>query len=289
MKQYLDLAQRIMDTGTDIYNKRTGYVCRTVINADLEYDVGNGIFPLITTRKSAYKSAIAELLGYLRGYDNADQFAAIGCNTWHANANDNLAWKANFNRKGHGDMGRVYGVQGRDWRSYDPTIAPDFKSTDQLVKVYNNLKNGIDDRGEILTFWNPGEFDLGCLRPCMHTHTFSLLGDTLNLTSYQRSCDVPLGLNFNMLQCFTFLALMARITGHKAGKAYHKIVNAHIYENQFDTMRLQLSRTPSDIQPSLIINPRIKTLEDILYVATVDDFQVINYVPQDPIKHAFAV
>lgn len=289
MKQYLDLAQRIMDTGIDTYNKRTGYVCRTVINADLEYDVGNGIFPLITTRKSAYKSAIAELLGYLRGYDNADQFAAIGCNTWHANANDNLSWKANFNRKGHGDMGRVYGVQGRDWRSYDPNIAPDFKSTDQLVKVYNNLKNGIDDRGEILTFWNPGEFDLGCLRPCMHTHTFSLLGDTLNLTSYQRSCDVPLGLNFNMLQCFTFLAIMARITGHKAGKAYHKIVNAHIYENQFDTMRLQLSRTPSDIQPSLVINPRIKTLEDVLYVATTDDFQVINYVPQDPIKHAFAV
>lgn len=89
---------------------------------------------------------------------------------------------------------------------------------------------------EILTF-SIGEIDLGCLRPCMHTHTFSLLGDTLYLTSYQRSCDVPLGLNFNQIQVFTFLALMAQITGKKAGQAYHKIINAHIYEDQFELMR----------------------------------------------------
>lgn len=289
MKQYLDLAKRTMDTGHDTYNRRTGFVCRTIINADLEYNVGAGEFPLVTTRKSAYKAAIAELLGYLRGYDNADQFAAIGCNTWHANANENKAWLDNPNRKGHGDMGRVYGVQGRDWRSYDKWLTPDFKSTDQLLKIVQNLKNGIDDRGEILSFWNPGEFSQGCLRPCMHTHTFSLLGDTLHLTSYQRSCDVPLGLNFNMVQCYTLLALMARVTGYQAGKSYHKIVNAHIYENQFDTMKLQLSRTPSDIKPSLIIDPAIKTMEDVLTWVTPEHFQVVNYVPQDPIKHAFAV
>ena len=119
------------------------------------------------------------------------------------------------------------------------------KAIDQLRKIVNNLSRGIDDRGEILTFFNPGEFDLGCLRPCMHTHTFSLVGDTLHLTSYQRSCDVPLGLNFNQIQVFTFLALMAQITGNKPGKAYHKIVNAHIYEDQLDLMRdVQLRREP---------------------------------------------
>src|SRR5690606_39876414 len=80
-------------------------------------------------------------------------------------------------------------------------------SVDQLRKVVDNLSRGIDDRGEIITFYNPGEFHLGCLRPCMHTHNFSLLGDTLHLTSYQRSCDVPLGLNFNQVQVFVFLAL----------------------------------------------------------------------------------
>ncbi|HSG61300.1 MAG TPA: thymidylate synthase, partial [Pseudomonadales bacterium] len=92
MKQYLALCRRIIDHGTWIENERTGIRCLTVVNADLEYDVGNNQFPLITTRKSFYKAAIAELLGYLRGYDNAAQFRDIGCNTWNANANENSAW-----------------------------------------------------------------------------------------------------------------------------------------------------------------------------------------------------
>ncbi len=283
MKPYLDLCQRIIDEGQWVENKRTGVRCLTVINADLEYDVGNNQFPLITTRKSFYKAAIAELLGYLRGYDNAAQFREIGCNTWNANANENQAWLNNPHRKGKDDMGRVYGVQGRSWQR------PDGTHLDQLKKVVNNLKNGIDDRAEIITFYNPGEFEMGCLRPCMHTHTFSLLGDTLHLTSYQRSCDVPLGLNFNQVQCFVLLALMARITGHKAGKAYHKIVNAHIYENQLPLMRdVQLKREPF-ASPSLVINPKIKSLEDLETWVTSDDFTLEGYQCHEAIKYPFTV
>ena len=283
MKQYLELCQRIVDQGQWVENKRTGTRCLTVINADLEYDVANNQFPMITTRKSYYKAAIAELLGYLRGYDSAEQFRNIGCKTWDANANENSAWLNNPNRKGEDDMGRVYGVQGRGWQR------PDGSTLDQLAKVINNLKNGIDDRGEIITFYNPGEFELGCLRPCMHTHTFSLLGDTLYLTSYQRSCDVPLGLNFNQIQCFVLLALVAQITGHKAGKAYHKIVNAHIYENQLELMRdVQLQREPF-ASPTLTINPEIKSLEDIETWVTRDDFVVHDYQCHDAIKYPFSV
>lgn len=283
MKQYLKLCQRIVDEGQWVENKRTGTRCLTVINADLEYDVANNQFPMITTRKSYYKAAIAELLGYLRGYDSAEQFREIGCKTWDANANDNQAWLNNPNRKGEDDMGRVYGVQGRGWQR------PDGSTLDQLAKVINNLKNGIDDRGEIITFYNPGEFELGCLRPCMHTHTFSLLGDTLCLTSYQRSCDVPLGLNFNQIQCFVLLALVAQITGHKPGKAYHKIANAHIYENQLELMRdVQLKREPFE-SPTLTINPNIKSLEDIETWVTRDDFEVTGYQCHDAIQYPFSV
>jgi thymidylate synthase len=283
MKQYLELCQRIVDEGQWVENKRTGTRCLTVINADLEYDVANNQFPMITTRKSYYKAAIAELLGYLRGYDSAAQFREIGCKTWDANANDNNAWLNNPNRKGEDDMGRVYGVQGRGWQR------PDGSTLDQLSKVINNLKNGIDDRGEIITFYNPGEFELGCLRPCMHTHTFSLLGDTLYLTSYQRSCDVPLGLNFNQIQCFVLLALVAQITGHKAGKAYHKIANAHIYENQLELMRdVQLTREPFE-SPQLKINPKIKSLEDIETWVTRDDFEVTGYQCHEAIQYPFSV
>ncbi|MGO3441975.1 MAG: thymidylate synthase [Pseudoalteromonas distincta] len=283
MKQYLKLCQRIVDEGQWVENKRTGTRCLTVINADLEYDVANNKFPMITTRKSYYKAAIAELLGYLRGYDSAEQFREIGCKTWDANANDNNAWLNNPHRKGEDDMGRVYGVQGRGWQR------PDGSTLDQLSKVIDNLKNGIDDRGEIITFYNPGEFELGCLRPCMHTHTFSLLGDTLYLTSYQRSCDVPLGLNFNQIQCFVLLALVAQITGHKAGKAYHKIANAHIYENQLELMRdVQLTREPF-ASPQLKINPKITSLEDIETWVTRDDFEVTGYQWHEAIQYPFSV
>ncbi|MDX2375091.1 thymidylate synthase [Psychrobacter sp. PP-21] len=283
MKQYLDLCQRIVDEGVWVENERTGKRCLTVINADLDYNVGANEFPLVTTRKSYWKAAIAELLGYLRGYDSADQFRAIGCNTWNANANENAAWLANPYRKGKDDMGRVYGVQGRRWRN---SIGEEF---DQLRKIYNNLRNGIDDRGEILTFYNPGEFHMGCLRPCMHTHTFSLLGGKLYLTSSQRSCDVPLGQNFNQIQVFTLLALMAQITGHEAGKAYHKIVNAHIYEDQLELMRdVQLKREPYP-SPKLHINPEIKSLEDIETWVTLDDFKVEGYQYHESIAYPFSV
>ena len=180
-------------------------------------------------------------------------------------------------------MGRVYGVQGRSWRK------PNGEHLDQLRKIVNNLSKGIDDRGEILTFYNPGEFDLGCLRPCMHTHTFSLLDDTLYLTSYQRSCDVPLGLNFNQIQVFTFLALMAQITGKKAGQAFHQIVNAHIYEDQLELMRdVQLKREPFP-SPTLEINPDIKSLADLETWVTMDDFKVTGYQCHEPIKYPFSV
>lgn len=283
MNQYLALCQRIIDEGHWVENERTGKRCLTVINADLEYNVADNEFPLVTTRKSYYKAAIAEFLGYIRGYDNAADFRRLGAKTWDANANQNAAWLANQHRKGEDDMGRVYGVQGRSWAKAGGG------HVDQLKKIVDNLSRGVDDRGEILSFYNPGEFDLGCLRPCMHTHTFSLLGDTLFLTSYQRSCDVPLGLNFNQVQVFFFLAIMAQITGHKAGKAYHKIVNAHIYEDQLPLMRdVQLKRKPFP-SPRLNINPDIKTLKDLETWVTVDDFQVECYQHHDAIAYPFSV
>ena len=310
-EQYLSLCNRIVDEGEWVHNERTGKKCLTVINADLTYHVDENDFPLITTRKSYWKVAVAELLGYLRGYDNASQFREIGCSTWDANSNDNLSWLNNINRKGDDDMGRVYGVQGRSLRvapteneyselmehfnnndkeSFEALISKlECNHFDQLKKVVDDLTNGLDDRGEIITFWVPTEFDQGCLRPCMFQHHFSLLNDTLYLNSYQRSCDVPLGLNFNMVQVFSLLAIMAKITNKKPGKAYHKIINAHIYEDQLDLMKnIQLKRTPNN-PPQFFISENIKTLEDLETWVSKDDFNVLGYEPQEPIKYPFSV
>ncbi|EAR61101.1 thymidylate synthase [Neptuniibacter caesariensis] len=283
MRQYLDLCQRIIDEGVWVENERTGKRCLTVINADLTYDVAKGEFPMVTTRKTFYKSAIAEMLGYLRGYDNAADFRKIGTKTWDANANDNAAWLNNPYRKGEDDCGFIYGKVGRNFPK------PDGGSIDLLRKIVDDLSQGIDDRGEIYTFYHPGAFHMGCLRPCMYSHHFSLLGDTLYLNSTQRSCDVPLGLTFNMIQVYFLLAIMAQITGKKPGKAYHRIVNAHIYEDQVELMRdVQLTREPLPL-PTFKINPDIKTLEDLETWVTVDDFEVEGYEHHEAIQYPFSV
>ena len=283
MQQYLDLCNRIIDTGIWVENERTGKRCLTVINADLEYDCREGRLPILTTKKMAWKSAIMEMLGYLRGYTSAAQFRALGCNTWNANANENKAWLANPYRKGHDDMGRCYGAQGRDWTN------PAGHKVDQLKNVYTDLIKGIDNRSEIMTFMNPGERDRACLNSCMHTHTFSILDGMLYLTSYQRSDDVPLGHAFNQIQVAWLLMVMARITGLKPGIAYHKIVNAHIYEDQLDTLisgPLQRQPFPS---PTLIINPEIRDLDDLETWVTGKDFSLAGYQHHDPIKFEFSV
>jgi len=283
MKEYIDLCKRVIDEGHWVYNSRTGKRCLTVINADFEYDVSKGLLPILTTKKSYWKTAIAEMLGYMRGYTSAAQFRAIGCNTWNANANENVAWLANNYRKGEDDMGACYGAQARSFHSRDGWCV------DQLAKVYLDLKQGIDDRREIITFWNPAEINRACLASCMHTHTFSILDGGLYLTSYQRSDDLPLGHGFNQIQVAWLLMIMAQITGLKPMKAFHKIVNAHIYEDQLEQLRdIQLTREPLPL-PVLKINPKIKSLEDLETWVTLDDFELIGYEHHPAIKYKFSV
>ncbi|AFI55378.1 thymidylate synthetase [Halocynthia phage JM-2012] len=295
MKSYLDLGRRIVEEGEWVYNERTGKRCLTVIRANMEYDVEAGILPMLTTRKSYWKAAVAELLGYIRGYTNAEDFRKLGTKTWDANANLNEAWLANESRRGEDDMGYVYGAVGNNWPILGESKENPGKlcitgSLDQLEKIYNNLKDGIDDRGEIWQMWNPGAFNLGCLRPCMYEHHFSLVNGKLYLDSNQRSADHCLGSAFNQVQVFTLLALMAQITNNKPKTAGHKLVNVHIYEDQLETFKnIQMDRTPYEPTARLIINPKIKTLEDLRTWVTLDDFEVVDYEHQGEIKYPFSV
>lgn len=252
-EQYMALSKRLLEEGVWVTNERTGTRCLTVINHTFQYDVGKGEVPLMSTKQSFPQSAVAELIGYLRGYTNAQDFANIGSPTWFANANENEAWLNNPHRKGQDDMGKVYGAIGRD-----------FGGIDQLVKVYKNLKRGVDDRGETITFWKPDDFDKGCLRPCMRTHTFSILGDTLHLTSESRSVDHCLGSNFNSLQCYFLLKFMAKITGLNAGIATHHMINVHVYESHLEGLKEQMSRPILDLDCSLDVQKWVCDLEDMV-------------------------
>lgn len=282
-EQYLDGFRKIYAEGTDLHNARTGKFCRTVINIDLEYDATSNKAPIVTTRKAPPGLAIAELLGYIRGVTSAAQMRALGAKSWDANANENAAWLANPNRKGEDDLGMIYGAVAKNW----PTMKGPNPTIDLFHKVYNNLKNGVDDRGEIVSFWNPGMFHLGCLRPCMYEHQFSLLGDDLYLNSTQRSSDWALGTVANMVQVWLLLRLMAQITGKNPKIAYHRNINSHIYDNQLPLVSGHLERQPL-AEPTIDINPDIKTIED-LERATLEDFKITYAEFHPPIKYPFAV
>jgi len=276
-KQFLELGKKIIEEGVWVNNERTGTKCLTVIGHTMTYDVGAGEVPLLNTKQSFPVSAVAEIIGYLRKYTNAQQFADIGAKTWFVNANETVAWLNNPNRKGENDMGKVYGAA---------------QCEGELEKVYNNLKQGIDDRGETLSFWNPDKFSEGCLRPCMRFHTFSILGNTLHLTSESRSVDYACGLNFNSIQCYFLLLFMARITGLKPGKVTHHLINVHIYEEHLDNVKLQLSRkVDSSFETRMYLENWVTCLEDVTlsnrhareYIKVVDythqgklDFKLIS-------------
>lgn len=291
-EQYLDNLRRIYETGTDLKNERTGQICRTVINIDQTYDASTNKAPLLTSRQIINPHlSIAELLGYIKGVSSAAQFRELGTKSWDANANQNAAWLANPNRTGEDDVGIIYGGVAKNWPiqpAKGGTLHPTRSSIDLFHKVYNNLKKGVDDRGEIITFWNPGMFHLGALRPCMYEHQFSLLGDDLYLNSTQRSNDWPLGCTANMLQVWLLLRLMAQITGKNPKHAFHRSVNAHIYGNQLDLVPTQLERRVLE-EPTIEINPAIKTLEDLETWVTVKDFKITYLDYHPPIKYPFSV
>lgn len=287
--QYLNGLRRIYESGKDLVNSRTGEVCRTVINIDMTYDATANKAPILTTRKiiNPYLP-IAELLGYIKGVTSAAQMRELGTKSWDANANENDAWLNNPNRLGEDHIGLIYGGVAKNWPTIKGLGSNPPATVDLFSKVYNNLKKGIDDRGEIITFWNPGMFHLGCLRPCMYEHQFSLLGDDLYLNSTQRSNDWPLGCTANMVQVWLFLRLMAQITDKNPVQAFHRSVNSHIYGPQLEFVPTQLEREPLT-EPTIDINPDIRTLEDLETWVTVDDFKITYPEFHPAIKYPFTV
>lgn len=283
--QYLSILQDLLDNGVSIYNDRTKTNCITLINKSITYSKDD--FPVLTTRKTFWKSAIAEMIGYIRGYTSAADFRNIGTKTWDANANYNVAWLNNPNRAGVDDMGQVYGAVGNNWNHNQLSI----------FEIINMLLLRNDNRGLIWSFWNPDKFEFGCLRPCMYQHQFSLLGNKLFLTSTQRSCDVPLGLVFNMVQVWFLLYLISTLTNLEFGQAQHNIVNAHFYDNQLSGVKEQLQRVPVDKSQygvqfkfkddvlnmikdsySLNLKDRMKLIENYLMKdIDVNHFELLNY------------
>lgn len=242
--------KKIMDEGVD-REGRNGKT-RGLFTEQLRFDLSKG-FPAMTTKKLAFRSAAAELFWFMSGYSDNKELVRLGCNIWSENA-EAPYWKPKA--KFDGDLGRIYGVQWRDW------INSEGKHFDQLQSIIDRLRTDPSDRRLIVTAWNPGELDQMALPPCHMMFQFFVANGKLSLHMFQRSCDMFLGVPFNIASYALMLSLVAQMTDLLPGELILTLGDAHIYHDHFDAVREQLERTPYEL-PKLWINPSIKSLSDL--------------------------
>jgi len=289
MKQYLDLVRHVLDNGSWQEN-RTGVRTLSVPGAMLRFDLQEG-FPAVTTKKLAFKSAVGEMVGFLRASRSAADFRALGCRVWDQNANENAQWLANPYRLEMDDLGPVYGVQWRAWPAYklvDPTephaqaqiadalargyarlgevAGPDgggahvllYKAVDQLRQCLDTIIANPADRRILFHGWNWAQLDEMALPPCHLLYQFlvNAAKREISLCLYVRSNDIGLGTPFNLAEGGALLHLVGRLTGYTPKWFTYFIGDAHIYENHLDMLREQLTREPLP-PPRLALSDRI--------------------------------
>jgi len=323
MKQYLDLVRSILDTGSWQEN-RTGIRTLSLPGAMLRFDLQQG-FPAVTTKKLAFKSAVGELIGFLRASRSAADFRALGCKVWDANANQNAQWLANPYRDGPDDLGDVYGVQWRRWPAYkvldaDASARIDdalsrgyrrvaevvedgrpkvllYKAIDQLRQCLDAIMNNPSDRRILFHAWNPAVLEEIALPACHLLYQFlpNPSRREISLCLYIRSNDVGLGTPFNLAEGAVLLHLVGRLTGYTPRWFSYFIGDAHIYENQLDMLREQLRREPYD-SPQLAISPRIPDYAttgayepEWLEKVEPSDFSLVGYRHHEPLTAPMAV
>ncbi len=284
MKSYLELVQTIFEQGSWQEN-RTGVRTISLPGASLRFDLQKG-FPAVTTKRLAFKSAIGEMVGFLRAADSAAQFRDLGCKVWDQNANENEQWLNNPWRDGLDDLGPVYGVQWRQWPAYkllpavqthriqyamdngysivakyDDSDAPKvllYKAIDQLKTCLETIINNPTSRRILFHGWNWAQIEEMALPPCHLLYQFLANPNTreLSLCMYIRSNDVGLGTPFNLTEGAALTHLVARLTGYTPRWFSYFIGDAHIYETHVDMLREQLTREPYPA-PQLVLSDRI--------------------------------
>lgn len=262
MKQYLDLLQDIMDNGQDADN-RTGIYARKVFGRQMRFDLSKG-FPLVTTKKTYLRAIIHELIWLLSGNTNIKYLHDNNVTIWDEWADEN------------GDLGPVYGHQ---WRNFNS------QGIDQIKDVIERIKKNPQDRRLIVSAWNPAQIENMALPPCHCFFQFDVTPDgKLNCMLYQRSCDMFLGVPFNIASYSLLTMMIAQVCGLKPGEFVHTLGNAHIYSNHFDQVKLQLSRQPYPL-PKMKINPEVKNIDDFKF----EDFELVDYQCHPTIKGDVAV
>jgi thymidylate synthase len=298
MKQYQEALKHILENGKS-KTDRTGVGTRSVFGMQMRFNLQEG-FPATTTKKLAWRAVVSELLWFLEGSGDERRLAEILHSTrdsnkktiWTANAEANY-WKPES--KYEGDLGRVYGVQWRHWRKYyerkdmgeahlgiGNRVAADRVEIDQVQQLIDGIKKDPSGRRHIISAWNPGELDQMALPPCHVMSQFDITDGKLSCQMYQRSCDMFLGVPFNIASYSLLTHIIARECGFEVGEFVWVGGDCHIYNNHFDAVNEQLSRTPRQL-------PTLKFDQKKIADYTVDDFVLENYNPDPAIKAEMAV
>ena len=277
MKTYLDSLKFVLDNGS-VREDRTGTGTIGIFGMQQRYDLTKG-FPAVTTKKLAFKACLSELLWFLEGSNDERRLCEILHGTrssskktiWTDNATSKY-WLPNA--EFIGDLGRVYGVQ---WR--------DFGGVDQVVQLIEGIKKDPYGRRHILTAWNPAELDQMALPPCHCFAQFYVSADgRLSCQMYQRSCDMFLGVPFNIASYSLLTHMISQVCGLEAGEFVHVLGDAHIYLNHVEQVKEQLAREPLPL-PTLWINPEVKDIFNF----TMEDFRLDGYNSYATIKAPMAV
>jgi len=272
MQTYNDVLRKIMDEGVDRVGRNA--TTRALFAMQMRFKMSDG-FPAVTTKKLAFKAVKSELLWFLEGSNDDNRLKALNGSEktiWTDNAQADY-WKPKA--KFDGDLGRIYGVQWRKWQTTDGRIV------DQIKDAVEKIKKSPSDRRIIVTAWNPGEVDQMALPPCHMLFQFFVADGKLSLHMVQRSCDMFLGVPFNIASYSLLLHMMAQVTGTAADECILTLNDAHIYHEHFDAVREQLSREPMKLC-SLWLNPEVKDIDNF----KMEDIKLENYVshPAIPAK-----
>ena len=264
MRQYLSMMREVRENG--VYkDDRTGTGTYSIFGHQMRFDLSEG-FPLVTTKKLHIRSIIHELLWFLSGDSNIRYLKENGVSIWDEWADED------------GDLGPVYGVQWRSW----PT--PDGRKIDQVAQIMDQLRNNPDSRRIILSAWNVAEIDNMALPPCHCLFQFYVAEGKLSCQLYQRSCDIFLGVPFNIASYALLTHMLAQQADLGVGDFIWTGGDCHLYSNHVEQADEQLTREPLPL-PRLAIKRRPPSIFDYRF----EDFEILNYESHPHIKAAVAV
>lgn len=278
--QYLNLVSDIIKTGVR-RSDRTGIGTISKFGCNMRFSLRNNTIPLLTTKKVFWKGIVEELLWFISGDTNSNHLSQKGVKIWDANGSREYLDKIGLTERAVGDLGPIYSFQWRHSGARYTNFDDDYtgKGIDQLQDCINKIRNNPDDRRIILCSWNPSDIPKMALPPCHVLCQFYVSNGELSCLMYQRSCDMGLGVPFNIASYSLLTILIAHICGLKPGEFIHSMGDTHVYTNHISQLQEQITRVPRQF-PTINIKRDIKNIDDF----TSEDIELVNYNPYPTIK-----